>query len=367
MTMEKAKISAIQLFSMMYFFELGSALVVSLGSAAKKDAWLAIFIGLCGGIVLFFMYYALYRQYPHLLFTQLARKIVGKYLGWTIGLIYVIYFMYAAARDLRDFGDLLRTSTLPKTPILAISVLFVLVLCYALFLGIETIGRTAEVFIVILIFFGVTASLLVLFSGYVDIHNLQPILENGWGPVLKTVPTVVFFPFGELLVFTMILPYLNRPELTKKVWMSVLITSGITLIFTTCLNIAVLGVGVMEVATFPLLSTIGRVNLFDFIQRLDAVVVLSFLLTMFYKISIFFYSAVIGMVDLFKINKLQHILLPSGVILIVLTMVISSDFSEHIEEGQKLLPNSLYLFIHIFIPLFLLLVAGVRNRFKKAG
>jgi spore germination protein KB len=47
--MEKAKISVIQLFAMMFLFELGSALVVSLGSNAKKDAWLAILLGVCGG------------------------------------------------------------------------------------------------------------------------------------------------------------------------------------------------------------------------------------------------------------------------------------------------------------------------------
>ncbi|MGM0879344.1 MAG: GerAB/ArcD/ProY family transporter, partial [Bacillota bacterium] len=101
--MEKAKVSAIQLFAMMFLFELGSALVVSLGSDAKKDAWLTILLGLCGGIVLFFIYYFLFRQYPNLPFTGYARKIFGKYLGWMIGLLYTVYFLYAAARNLRDF------------------------------------------------------------------------------------------------------------------------------------------------------------------------------------------------------------------------------------------------------------------------
>jgi spore germination protein KB len=54
--METAKVSVIQLFSMMFLFELGSALVVSLGSNAGKDAWFAILLGLCGGMALFFMY-----------------------------------------------------------------------------------------------------------------------------------------------------------------------------------------------------------------------------------------------------------------------------------------------------------------------
>jgi spore germination protein KB len=79
-----------------------------------------------------------------------------------------------------------------------------------------------------------------------------------------------------------------------------------------------------------------KVNLFEFIQRLDAVVVFTFLITMFFKISIYFYGAVIGIVDLFKLKKHQHILLPAGLILIFLSMVIASDFSEHIEEGHDI-------------------------------
>lgn len=44
--MEKAKISATQLFILMVLFELGSALLVPLAMRAKQDAWLAILIGM---------------------------------------------------------------------------------------------------------------------------------------------------------------------------------------------------------------------------------------------------------------------------------------------------------------------------------
>lgn len=159
--MEKAKVSVVQLFAMMFLFELGSALVVSLGSSAGKDAWLAILLGLFGGIVLFFMYYFLFRLYPNLPLTGYARKIFGKYIGWIIGLVYTVYFLYAASRNLRDFSDLLLTSTMPATPLLAIIILMVLAICYVLYLGIEVVGRTSEVLIVILILLGLIGNLLV--------------------------------------------------------------------------------------------------------------------------------------------------------------------------------------------------------------
>jgi spore germination protein KB len=364
--MEKAKISAIQLFAMIFMFELGSALVVSYGITAKKDAWLAILLGMFGGLILFFIYYFLFRQYPNLPLTGYARKIFGKYVGWIIGLLYVVFLLYDAARDLRDFGDLLLSSTLTETPLLAINILLVLAICYVLYLGIEVLARTAEVFVVILIFIGFTGNLLVYFSGNVDIHNLQPFLENGWKPIVTTAfPLTTFFPFGEMIVFTMLLPYLNRPELTKKVWLSSVILSGLILSYTTSLNIAVLGVEAVERSTFPLLSTIGKVNLFDFIQRMDVLVVFTLLINMFFKIAILFYGAVIGIVDLFNLKNHQQIVLPAGIILIFLSMTIASDFVEHIEEGQKTAQYYFFPLIMVIIPLFMLLVTLIRNGFKK--
>ena len=364
--MEKAKISAFQLFAMMFMFDLGTALVVNYGIHAKKDTWLAIPFGMCGGIVLFFIYYSLFRQYPKLPFTGYVRKIFGKYLGWIIGLLYILFFMYIAARNVREFGDLMISSTLPQTPLLAISILLVLTICYVLYLGIEVLGRTAEVLIVILILLGGAGNLLVLISGNIDLHNLQPFLEYGWKPILTTAfPLITSFPFAEMFVFTMILPYLNKPALVKKVWLSVVILSGLVLSYTSALNIAVLGVENVERSTFPLLSTIGKVNLLDFIQRLDAIVDFSFLITIFFKASIFLYGVVIGIVDLFKLKKHQQILLPAGVILIVLSQMIASDYSEHFEEWLNVATYYFVIPLFMVVPLVMLIITTVRNRFKK--
>lgn len=364
--MEKAKVSVFQLFSMMFIFELGSAVVVSSGIGAKKDAWLAILLGLCGGIALFCIYYPVFRQYPDLPLTGYARKIFGKYLGWGIGVLYIVYLLYAASRNLRDFGDILVASTMRKTPLLAVHILMILAVCYVLYLGIEVLGRTAEVFIVIIICFGVIGSFLTLVSGNVYLPNLLPFLEDGWKPILTTAfPMTAFFPFGEIFAFSMVFPYLNRPESLKKAWLSALISSGLILSYTMVLNIAVLGVGEVERATFPLLSTIGKINLMEFLQRLDALAVLTFLFTTFFKVSIYFYGAVIGMVDLFKLENHQQIILPTGIIIIFLSMAIASNFAEHIDEGLIIAPYYLHTIFLLIIPVLMLIVVTIRNRSKN--
>ncbi|MGG0462275.1 GerAB/ArcD/ProY family transporter [Priestia aryabhattai] len=108
----------------------------------------------------------------------------------------------------------------------------------------------------------------------------------------------------------------------------------------------------------------GKVNLLDFIERLDAVVVFTMLLTVFFKVSIFLYGAVIGIVDLFKLNNRQQILLPIGGIVIFLSMTMASSFPEHLEEGHDILR---YYFIgfHLLIPLLIFLVSMIRNGLRK--
>jgi spore germination protein KB len=361
--MEKAKISVIQLFAIMVMFEMGTALVVSYGISAGKDAWLAILFGMCGGIVFFFIYYLLFLQYPNLPLTGYARKILGKYLGWVIGLFYIIYFLYISTRQIRDFSELLVSSTMRNTPLLAVHITLVLTICYILYQGIEVLGRTAEVFFVILILLGISANVFVLISGNIEINNLRPFLENGWKPILTTALfDTAPFPFGEMVVFTMLLPYLNKTGIVKKVWMTALISGGLILSWTASLNIAVLGVDVMERTTFPTLTTIGKVNLLEFIQRLDAIVVFTLLITVFFKASIFLYVAVIGIVDLFQLKNHQQILLPIGGIVIFSSMMIASNFSEYIEEAKVVLRiyHPLYF---LYFPLFLLIVSFIRNRF----
>lgn len=163
----------------------------------------------------------------------------------------------------------------------------------------------------------------------------------------------------------MIFHYLNRPELTKKVGLSALLASGLVLCWTTSLNIAVLGVDVAARATFPLLATIGKMNLLNFLQRLDAIVVFPFLITMFFKTSLFFYGAVIGVVDLFRLQKHQQIVLPMAVIVIFLSLMIASNFAEHIEEGHDIVPYYIFIPLHIIIPSLMLLVSEIRKRLEK--
>ncbi|MEJ8545072.1 GerAB/ArcD/ProY family transporter [Brevibacillus borstelensis] len=64
----------LQLFGLLVFFELGSSLMIPLGTHSEQDAWIAILLSLMAGLLIFQVYLYLYRQYPAIPLTGYIRK-----------------------------------------------------------------------------------------------------------------------------------------------------------------------------------------------------------------------------------------------------------------------------------------------------
>ncbi|WP_264484557.1 spore germination protein [Brevibacillus borstelensis] len=145
-----------------------------------------------------------------------------------------------------------------------------------------------------------------------------------------------------------------------------MIVSGIILSLITALEISVLGADLVQRSTFPLLITLSKVDIANFLQRLDALVVFTLIIVNFFKISIFYYSAVIGAADLFKVDKLRSLILPIGVIILFSSMNIAGSHAEHSVEGDFYLKYTLELFVTV-IPLFLLVGSFIRRLLGNRG
>ncbi|MDQ0199624.1 GerAB/ArcD/ProY family transporter [Neobacillus ginsengisoli] len=365
--MEQAKINPSQLFVLVVLFEMGSAILVGLGADAKQDAWIAILLGMSAGLCLFFVYYQLYKYYPDLPLTSYLQKILGKWLGRFTGLLYIVYFMYGATRVLRDFGELLTTTIYSSTPMFVINTLMILTIIYAIHKGIEVIARVAQVYFGIVYFLALLGMLLVIFSGLIHLENILPILENGWKPVMKTfLRDTITFPFGEMIVFTMLLPFINDPKKVKVVCLGGMILSGVNITITAVINITALGVDLFVRSNFPLLTTIGKIQL-GFIERLDVLFMLYLIIGGFFKVAILYYAAVAGAADIFNFKNQRKLGFPIGVIILFASMTIASSYAEHIKEGLKFVTVYLHWPFQIIIPCILLMIAFFRNRKKQSS
>lgn len=360
------KISSSQLFALIFLFEIGSAVVVGLGMQAKQDAWLTILLGMIAGFGFYLVYSYLFRQYPDLPFTSFIQRIVGKFIGYPLAFLYILHFMYVASRVLRDFTELLITSTLVNTPMFMIGFIMITLISYAVYMGIESVARTGEILLGVILLCGVLGISFLFLSGAVKFENLTPVLENGWKPVLTTVfPQILSFPFGEMVVFTMLLPYLNNTHSGVKVGMYALTLSGLVLTVTIAIDISVLGPHTATNSMFPLLKTAQKINVGNFIQRLDSIVLTTLIIGGFFKIVVYFYAAVLGIVNIFEIKRPYCVIYFVGTIILISSIYIAGNLPEHLEIGLNILPLYVSLPLQIGIPFLLFLVVLFRNRYNK--
>ncbi|MCU9612309.1 spore germination protein [Caldibacillus lycopersici] len=364
--MEKAKIDSIQLFILVLLFEMGTSIVLAIGIEAKTSAWITILIGSLFGCLLFQVYIKLFQYYPNDLPTTYTRKIFGKYIGSLISFLYIVYFIYLTARVLRDFGELLLTFAYRNTPLFIVNSIMIIVVIYGAKKGIEVIARTAELNFLLIYFMAITGFILIFMSGLIDINRLKPLFGEGILIIFKVVATqTVYVPFGEMVIFSYLFPYLNHPKSTRRIGTFGILLGGINLAITMAINIAVLTAPKVENTPFPLLTTIQQIQIANFLERLDVFFLVTLFIGAFFKILLYFYVAVIATTTLFNIKQKDSIVYPLGLVVLILSITTASSYQEHIQEGLEVVPIYLHLPLQIIIPILLLGIAMVKNKRKK--
>lgn len=361
--MKKEAIGPTQLFAMIVLFELGTALVVPVGLESGHAVWISILMALPGGILLYLVFADLYRQFPDLIISGYARRILGSWIGWPLSLLFLPVLLYNGSRNLREAGDLLISASYDKTPIFIINTIMIIAVMYILIQGIEVYARTAEIFFWIIIVMGFICNFIVIAAGLVEYKDLFPIHANDlWQALGSAYPNIWIFPFGELMCFTTILPHFSKSRKIKKSGVAAIILSACLLSFTHAVEMGVLGEKLYSRTTFPMFTTITLVNVANFVQRLDAFVMLTLIIGVFFKMTIYCYAAVAIASDLFKVRNASKLVIPAGVVMLFSSFISAENYPVHMNEGKVFLEYILPVFCAV-IPLLLFVIHRFRRRF----
>ncbi|MBM7654944.1 GerAB/ArcD/ProY family transporter [Neobacillus cucumis] len=307
------QITKIQLFMLVMLFEVGSTTLFALGIGAKQDAWLVVLLAFLISTGLIWAYTQFPRICPEQDFSEILNEAVGRKLAIPLLFIYGAYFFDSASYNFFEFGSLIKMSALPMTPILVILYFFMLVSIYILSLGFEVLARTGEILLPVFIIFMITIFVFTMFSGQFDINEILPILGNGIKPLLgKTLFDVVFFPFGELVVFIMFWHFVNKQEGIRKITFIAVALSTFLIIFSLIIMLSILGPDLTANTEIPLLQTILSINIANFFTNLDLLAVLIMFIGGFYKMSLHFYGVVLAIIWIFKIKNIRWVILAIG-------------------------------------------------------
>jgi spore germination protein KB len=361
--MRVEKISKFQLLALIIFHEIGSTTLFARGIGAKQDAWISIIIGMLIGFVILWVYTQIQLSYPEKNLAEIFYVVLGKWIAWPLALLYALGFFFSATFNLREFTELFTITILPSTPLTVLIICVMFTSVYAVSSGIEVLARSAELALPFYIFFLVLIFALTLGSGIADFSKLKPVLENGWKPVfLNAFPSIVNFPFGEMVVFLMYWKYVNSKTTIRKISFLSVFISGIFILISVIFMISVLGVRITAGTWIPLFEVIKLINVGDFITNLDPIGIVFILIGGFFKMTLFFYGSVLILQTLFKIQHQNWLIILCALLLSAVSILYFPNLTFHRWVGLNLHSPYIDTMFYIIIPFLILMIIWIKSK-----
>ena len=203
-------------------------------------------------------------------------------------MLFLLFVIFTIVRDLRGMLDFVAAVLLPTTPNDILMVLSMLVIVYIAISGIEVVARVNSITFTIL--FAIVVMLPFLLMNEWNFGNLQPLF--GWDsvPAILRALYVTFSWMGEIFFFLIIISNISPPKRARR---AVIVGTGLGLfLFFVVLfsALGVLGTRIIRESTYPSLMLIQQINLTDFLDRLDLVITVTWLPTIFTKVAFLLYA-----------------------------------------------------------------------------
>jgi len=360
------RISLSQLFTLTVFFQIGTTIIFGFGASAGKDAWIATIISIILGLTAIGLYLTLSYLNPGLTLVEWFPAQFGKWIGTPIAWLYPLLFLYEAGRALNDVKYLTTSLILEGTPYWAVLLLFLIAVTYIQLCGLEVLGRIGEIFLPYFLFMILLIIILLIVGDFLKAENLQPVLQNGWLPILKaSFPLGASQGFAQTLEFAMLWTAVHSSQ--KKIVKTTCyatIFSGIMILIADLIMIMGLGESFFKIEIFPMFSLVSKVDVGEVIKNLNVLAVILFIISATFKVSLHIYFAILGIKLLANIKKGRKLIFFIFSLLMYLGYSISSNIQEHLQVAFNVFPYNLWVLLLWVLPTLLLVVTLIRKVFR---
>jgi spore germination protein KB len=330
--------------------------------AAGRDAWISTLLGLALGMGIVLLYNAVGSQNGGMAFVEYAEKLLGRWGGGLLACAFLFYILVSSATLVREVGDFMTTQMMPETPIHAIHIFYVGVVLMAAYLGLESIARTGEFFFPFLILFFIVFVSFLLPS--IEWNNVQPLMEKGIGPVLHGSISTTAYPFAELVVMLMIIPQVNNRLAVRSSFVKGALLGGLLIGLIIFMSIAILGHDFAARNMYPSYALAKKIDIGQFLQRIEVILAFMWLLTGFIKTSIYWYVFHITFAQIFRLRQYRSMVLPSGLLLVTFAILISPNIN-HFQQMNDFWPYMDFI-LGIGSSLLLLAAGFIRGRSRRS-
>ena len=229
-----------------------------------------------------------------------------------------------------------------------------LIIAFAVKIGLEAMGRISEVLIVLAIL--ITA--VTLFSLLSNFHPdaFLPMFKDGLIKPAASGLMAGLLPFAEVFLALNIMPNLNDKKKTaKSLYLAVLVAGGFMYLFT-MRNISVLGVSVTARNVFPSEKVFKLMPGLDIIPLLDINVIVFGILKV--AVALYVQAKILG--DIFGLKEFKIFVLPLAALNIIISTMLSHDFISQLYVAKNIVPL-MYIPVLVVIPLAMLIITLLKK------
>lgn len=361
--LEKGKISSAQAIMLLTCMISSSAILTVptlIVRVAGQDAWMAVLAAVPVGLLISLLIVNLSLRFPGKTLLQYTEEILGKVPGKFVSFLLILGFLHFNSMIMNEYGSFLCIALMPETPSIVFHIAAIAVVVYASRNGIEVLCRFTQLVAPVIL----SLFLIVIVLSIKDIHldNLLPVYEKGMASIFRAAIVPASW-FGEVFVFSMIIPYLKNPKESYKVAVLTILISSLIFLISILFVICVSGSKLPGSWFFPVFNSFREIEVAEFIERLDAVIVMIWVLSGLIKVSVFYY-AVLGSAQWLGLSDYRPLALPLGVIQVALAPILCDNAISLFAFLGKFLPPFISFF-EVGIPLLLLTIALIRGKGSK--
>ncbi|MEK4354549.1 endospore germination permease [Paenibacillus sp. FSL R5-0475] len=355
--MNKEMIPTGHAISIAVLFTVGTSIFMGVPEESGNSNWISVLLAMVLVVPLLLIYARLHLIFPGKDLFDMLIAVFGKVIGRFISCLYIWYAFHLGALVLNVFGEFSKTVALTETPMLAPMLCLGLLGVWVVKSGIEVLGRSAKLLLLFTV--AVEIVILTLAISKLEYHYFLPLFDKGWHPVVSDTLGLFSFPFAEIVIFLGAFSSLSGKSSAKKILLGNVLISGVVILIVTLRNLLMLGPEVLSGQYFPSYVSAGRINVGDFLTRIEASSAVAFVITTFIKASVCLYVASIGLAKAFKLKSYRSVVLQIGLLMIYLADFVYKDimemqyFSYHIYK--------IYAFpFQVIIPLVLWICAEIK-------
>ncbi|WP_426446344.1 GerAB/ArcD/ProY family transporter [Paenibacillus sp. S-38] len=362
--MNKTVISVSQFQLLVMLYTIGTTILITpagLAMEAKQDAWLAAAAGVAVGLPVVWLHSLVGRRLQGRDFTTYCQDVLGRWAGSAVIAFFVFFSFISSATLLAYVGNFLTTQILVDTPIEVIHLVFGALIVMAVRLGLETVARTAEIFFPW--FLGLFGALCLLLLPQVEIDNVKPVFDTEPMVLLRAGITLVATSALPLISFFTVIPSVRRPERIRGAMLSANLAGGLFILIISFMSIAVLGAELTERLMYPSYALAKKISVGKFIQRVEIIIAALWFISIFFKLTVYFYAGLVSLAKLAKLDSIRPLTLPLGMLLVIYGQVVYPNVHYMLEWDKKVWVPMMIL-LGFLLPLVLLTVETLRKKWK---